>query len=366
MSTKTTTTTTAADGSTFALKPSQMSSSFSLTEKRQDFLWKMTDEPHATRRREMLKKYPQIRSLMRHEPITKYIVTAEVALQLFLAVYLRDSIQTWQFWLTAYLVGGTLTSSLVLSIHEITHFLAFKSFLPNKLLACIANLPIVLPFCVDFKRYHMDHHRFQGVDGIDGDLPTTWEGFLLNSTIGKFFFCTFQILFYAVRPKLSATPKAYRMPQTAREWLFSWFTMNYVIQISVMAAIVYNFGIIPLVYLGVSVLFGGSLHPMAGHFIAEHYVTSPDQETYSYYGWLNILAFNVGYHNEHHDFPNVPWTLLPELRKIAPEYYDMPEVKSWTWTIIDFIRKPGMGPYSRIKRHEPVGVAKSAEKEHAE
>jgi sphingolipid delta-4 desaturase len=65
------------------------------------------------------------------------------------------------------------------------------------------------------------------------------------------------------------------------------------------------------------------------------------------------LAFNVGYHNEHHDFPNIPWTLLPELRKIAPEYYDMPECKSWTWAIIDFIRTPGFGPYSRIKRKEP-------------
>jgi sphingolipid delta-4 desaturase len=64
------------------------------------------------------------------------------------------------------------------------------------------------------------------------------------------------------------------------------------------------------------------------------------------------LAFNVGYHNEHHDFPNIPWTLLPKLRKIAPEYYNMPECKSWTWTIIDFIRTPGYGPYSRIKRKE--------------
>jgi sphingolipid delta-4 desaturase len=48
-------------------------------------------------------------------------------------------------------VGGTITASLVLSIHEITHYLAFKAFLPNKILACIANLPIVIPFCVEFK-----------------------------------------------------------------------------------------------------------------------------------------------------------------------------------------------------------------------
>jgi sphingolipid delta-4 desaturase len=52
-----------------------------------------------------------------------------------------------------------------------------------------------------------------------------------------------------------------------------------------------------------SSFFAGSLHPCAAHFIAEHYLMNGPvegdahaalaQETTSYYGWLNILCYNV-------------------------------------------------------------------------
>ena len=61
----------------------------------------------------------------------------------------------------------------------------------------------------------------------------------------------------------------------------------------------------------------------------------------------------MGYHNEHHDLPNIPWTLLPEVRKIAPEFYgQLATVPSWSGILYDFITKPGLGPYARIKRME--------------
>jgi sphingolipid delta-4 desaturase len=106
-----------------------------------------------------------------------------------------------------------------------------------------------------------------------------------------------------------------------------------------------------LVYLLLSLVFAGGLHPTAGHFISEHYVFKEGQETYSYYGPLNALTFNVGYHNEHHDFPQIPGSRLPQLKKLAPEFYDnLASYNSWSRVILDFLFRKDVTLYSRTKR----------------
>ena len=91
-----------------------------------------------------------------------------------------------------------------------------------------------------------------------------------------------------------------------------------------------------------------------------------DWETYSYYGILNFFCFNVGYHNEHHDFPNIPGSRLPELRKIASEYYDtLPYHESWPMVTYKFITDPNVGVWNRVKRKGNVRM-KIEEKEDKE
>jgi sphingolipid delta-4 desaturase len=119
-------------------------------------------------------------------------------------------------------------------------------------------------------------------------------------------------------------------------------------------------------YLIMSSFLAGSLHPCAGHFIAEHYVferqpagaknpatLAPLPETFSYYGVLNFFTYNVGLHNEHHDFPAVPWTKLPELNRIAKEFYDgLPRHESWCYVIWQFVWDKEVSMWCRVKRKE--------------
>ncbi|KAK0541516.1 sphingolipid delta-4 desaturase [Tilletia horrida] len=313
-----------------------------------EFLWLLTEEPHRSRRAAILKDHPEIRTLMGHEPLTKWVSLAVVVLQLGLAVFFARagfSPLDWRFLLTAYVVGGTANQNTFLAIHEITHNLAFKGIRANKLWAILVNAPIGIPYAMMFKRYHIEHHKHLGEDGIDTDLPTKFELMCLKNVLGKAFFATFQIFFYALRPGFVRTQK-----------LTGWHALNIGFQLALDAVLLRAFGATALWYLIASSFFAGSLHPCAAHFIAEHYMFGGiQQETWSYYGPLNILAYNVGYHNEHHDFPSIPWTRLPALKRMAPEYYDvLPFHTSWPMVTLQFILGSDSGLFARIKR-APAG-----------
>ncbi|PHH72147.1 hypothetical protein CDD80_4745 [Ophiocordyceps camponoti-rufipedis] len=321
-----------------------------------DFIWTYTEEPHRTRRLAIIKAHPEVTKLCGPEPLTKYVVALVVAIQVTTAWLLSSSdFWTLRFWLVAYVIGATANQNLFLAIHEISHNLAFRSPLANRVFAVFANLPIGVPYSASFRPYHLTHHKSLGVDGIDTDLPTALEAVILDSLLGKAFFCTFQIFFYAIRPMT-----VYRVPFTKLH------VFNVMVQLLFDLAIVRFLSPTALAYLILSSFLAGSLHPLAAHFIAEHYVydlpqhltrqlssssATPVPETFSYYGPLNWLTYNVGLHNEHHDFPAIPWSRLPTLRRIADEFYrDLPCHTSWSYALWRFIWDDGVGMTCRVKR----------------
>ena len=271
----------------------------------------------------------------------KYEVIALVFVQLFFIYAVQDL--PWKIVILASCtLCGLLNHWLLLGIHEISHNMAFGHIKPthNRLFGIFANIPIGVPCSIAFKKYHLDHHKYQGNEEIDLDLPTELEARLFNNTPTKFIWVVFQGFFYSFRP-LIVRPK----PMSSLE------VLNFVVQILFDVLVYIYLGPKSLAYMILGSFFGMGIHPVAGHFISEHYMFKKGFETYSYYGPLNYVTFHVGYHNEHHDFPNVPGRYLSKVKEIAPEYYDnLPHHNSWIKVLYDFITDPAIGPYARVKR----------------
>lgn len=299
-------------------------------------------DPHRARAAAILAAHPEVRRLIGLEPATKWLVLAVVALQLGTVPFFCG-LAGWRFWLAVAAVSGTLQSALVLAVHEVTHNLAFREPWRNRVLAVVANLPVLVPFAHGFKTHHAVHHGQLGRRGVDPDVPTDWEARFTGVPHTKLLWVAGQLLAYAARPVYLA-PSA--VPANR------WFLFNLVACLAFDAVIVWAWGWRPVLYLLGGLAFAGSFHPVAGHFISEHYCPVADDkdqpETFSYYGPLNRIAWNVGYHNEHHDFPSIPWSRLPELRRIAHAFYDpLPTTPSWPGATWQFIASH-MSGYNRV------------------
>jgi len=325
-----------------------------------DFTWSKLGEPHKIRVNQMKQNHPelyeQIENLIINEgtePLTFPIVLLILAIQFSMAYYLRNA--EWYVLLPcAYIVGGTANHSLQLAVHELSHDLCFSGTWKNRLLAIVANLPTGFPSGQTFRPYHMDHHNYQGSDGIDTDIPCWIETTFVTNMLSKIIWLMCQPLCYALRPMLiKPQPFGY------------WEGLNWLVQVAFNAAVIYFFGLKAFTYFVAGTLLGLGLHPSAGHFVAEHYEFVSGQETYSYYGPANFFNFNVGYHNEHHDFPKVPWSKLPKVREIAPMYYDnLPCYTSYITEVFwPYITDPDMGVFCRIKRDPTAKMAERLKKD---
>ena len=325
---------------------------------RSDFFYSAEAEPHKERRRLILEAHPEIEELQGSEPRVVPIVLAIIASQLTIAYYQ----QTWStglFFIVCWIYGGAANHALSLMTHELSHNLVFpppKSpwLNMNEYFGMLCNISMGVPSSTKFKKYHMEHHIYQGKMGADTDLPTYWEGRFFTNSFLKAIWLLCQPLFYALRPGF-VRPKN----------LDAWDVLNILVVVSSNVLIGTHWGPRAVLYLVLSTLLGMGFHPVAGHFIAEHYVVhdgiSTKQETYSYYGALNYLCWNVGYHNEHHDFPKVPGWRLPMIKKIAPEFYDnLPQHKSWTMVLYNYIFDPAYGPFNRVLRGAAPGAAGAA------
>jgi len=299
-------------------------------------------EPHRERTRRLLSAHPEARKLCGHAPASALLVAILVAVQVAVVWALREQ-PIWLALAVAYGFGAFVNHALWVLIHECSHNLVFAGAPANALVSIVANLPIVFPSAIAFRKYHLLHHAYQGAEDLDADLASPAEARLVgNSAWRKALWLLF---FFAAQ--------ALRVPRLKRiRLLDGWYALNLAAQVAFVAGVVLLAGWTALAYLLLASIFSIGLHPVGARWIQEHYLTfAGDQETFSYYGPLNVVALNVGYHNEHHDLMRVPWFRLPELKRMAPELYEpLLSHRSWTALLLRFVFDPALSLHSRVTR----------------
>ena len=308
---------------------------------KKDFFYSDSEEPHRQRTKDILAKHPEVRNLIGRYPLSFVLIIGVVSLQLFLAFLLKDQLW-WMALATAFFIGAFANHSLFVLIHESAHNLIFKNKQANYIAGILADLPNVVPSAISFRSYHLKHHSHQGNYYMDADLASRWEAILIGNTpLGKILWEILFPLFQALRP-----------PRLKEIKFMNWWTiLNMILVFGVDALIIVYLGPISFLYLVFSFFMSIGFHPLGARWIQEHFIVKPPQETYSYYGPLNIPALNVGFHNEHHDFPSIPWRRLPDLKKAAPEFYNnLYYHKSWFKLWLKFLFDPKITLFSRMVR----------------
>ena len=227
-------------------------------------------------------------------------------------------------------------------VHEASHDSIFKKRFWNKLFGVFSNIAQAAPSAISFRNFHLIHHSNLHQYDSDADIAFYSEARLVgNSTWKK---SLWFLLFFAVE---ALRPIKLKKGKSFDPWVL--FNILFILATDIL--IYWAFGLKGLLYLLISTLFSVGLHPVGARWIQEHYTYREGQETYSYYGPMNKISFNIGYHNEHHDFYKVPWIYLPKVKNIASEYYDgLYYHTSWTKLILDFIFNPKRDLFCRIIR----------------
>jgi sphingolipid delta-4 desaturase len=327
-------------------------------------------EWHARRRKAILEKHPEIAELFKPSWASFIACVGLVLLQAFVALFLVHSVKTAFFY--AATVGATAAFGSQALNHELSHDRRTSLAAPCALLASATT---TFPwFSYYFAGGHERHHLHVGTPrDADADaLFWLWERqpvheadiygikkpkpspkwLWLDSVVGGLLWASTVALLLPIAYAYALLRCLVRdWDANWRETLF-WLSESFASYLVMRTLVNYsNHGFAVVLYLALSSAFsvGFLCHPCIGFWLMQHAcATDLDNEsrikpalskplvgrtntpslgrlqpTLSYCGstmW-HWLTFQELRHLEHHDFPWVPWVRLPELERIAPEFY---------------------------------------------
>lgn len=294
---------------------------------------------HIERSQKILRQYPEIRQYFGHYPPSIMAIAFLVALQWLIAWLVKD-LPWYAVGAIAFFVGQFVLHSLGTFVHEAAHNLIFKTKFGSRFaLFLIVCGSLSFGESLAYIGVHgKTHHRQLNDYQYDHELwDRNWVEFSSNHLLWRITESLFHLLpggivisvlmTFLVKAdtrqvksaKVSLGFNIFLIITSLSLYIFSWFVFSPM-------ATLYLFWSLTLMASNWGITF-------RGQSIAEHHIYQQGK-TFSTYHWTNIPLFNAGYHDEHHTFPNVPWIYLPQLKRLAPEYFTNDNPHSyfrWWW-----------------------------------
>ncbi len=218
-------------------------------------------------------------------------------------------------WWAALLPLGIALVFLFTLQHECSHQTPFKSRLLNEAVGHICAVILVQPF-LWFRAFHMAHHRHTNDPENDPELqgaakPETWAAFAWHLCTLGYWVGKLRILRNNAGGKFDAThiaPRAHSRLKTEARLLIVFYATIALVTLFISPILIWIW-LVP-VALGFPVL---RLYLLAEHGRCPTVANMFDNtRTTLSNRMVNLLAWNMPYHAEHHAYPNVPFHKLPD------------------------------------------------------
>jgi sphingolipid delta-4 desaturase len=301
------------------------------------------DKYHSSRRAKLLSTHPELRSLMQVDPSFKYVAALSAITQLIVSYWLNDK-PIWFVVLMGCFIGPLFNVSIANAIHEIVHDLAIDgSALANKVFGNFINFALAWPMSGEYYRTHRNHHAYLGSD-LDVKYPTVEEALKYDQDVWS------RVKFILNHPLAFGE----RWCDNLKEQLTDYMVWNSRTVYAFDVVILFVFGWKSLLYLLISFWMNDSVFILGSMNYLDHWVSDDGiPYTCSHYGMINLINYNIGYHREHHDMPNIPGRYLVLVYKYAKEHYDDERfiVKHMflpIWNILT--AEPGKGLYKHANK----------------
>ena len=318
---------------------------------------------HDRRRADILRDHPEVARLMRDEPVSIVMMVLMIATHLWIGLHVHR-IDGAAGWASAFVAAGCYGAFCAFGFQALNHELMHSIDLPGATaLSLVGSGCTLVPwFSYYFSGGHARHHKMAGTPrDIDREaffwawerVPASWPTWM----DGPFGSVVWASLVGIGLPALYVASLSVCLLGNWRANIkeLGYFAADTCATLLIHALVAWFGGGKGTFYMVLSMGFGNGflMHPLIGFWLMQHlchtepvgdgeddeYISMQPTASYSGSPLWNLLNFNCLSHVEHHDFSRVPWTKLPRLKQVAPEYYEEPHLTHipsilgliWSW-----------------------------------